>query len=174
MTAEITELLFKQYYARLCVYATALLGDPHAAEDVVAAVFLNMVANATSEVQRIGLPYLYRAVKNGCLKNIRKENTHTKYLASGMIEISEEGYDQRIIQAELTVALSALLEELPEGCSRILKMSYVEGLKNAEIAEKLCISIHTVKSQKNRGLMLLRERVSLHYLLTILLFLKNF
>lgn len=174
MRADSTELLFKQYYARLCVYATAILGDPNAAEDVVAAVFLNIVANENREEQGIGLPYLYRAVKNGCLKNIRQENTHIKYLSSGMIAESEDAYDQRIIQAELTATLAAVLEELPEGCSRILKMSYMEGLKNAEIAEKLRISVHTVKSQKSRGLLLLRERVSLHYLLTMLLFLKIF
>ncbi|WP_079643990.1 RNA polymerase sigma factor [Sphingobacterium nematocida] len=172
MTADSTESLFRQYYGRLCVYATGILADPNAAEDVVAAVFLNIIANGSKG--DVGLAYLYRAVKNGCLKNIRQENTHTKYLGSGMIAVSEDAYDKHIIQTELTVALSALLEELPEGCSRILKMSYVEGLKNAEIAEKLCISIHTVKSQKNRGLSLLRERVSLQYLLTLLLFLKNF
>jgi RNA polymerase sigma-70 factor (ECF subfamily) len=104
---------------------------------------------------------------------IRKNDYHHKYLEYGLSENIEYGYDEKIIQTELTATLLNLLEDLPQGCSRILKMCYIDGLKNSEIAEQLNISIHTVKSQKNRGLALLKEKVSVHFLLSLLLFLKN-
>lgn len=172
MNAHCVESLFLKYYARLCLYASNILMDSDLAEDVVSGVFMNILAQEGKENRAIELSYLYRSVKNGCLKVIRKESAHTKYLNSGLL-FEEKSYDFHIIESELTVALLDLLETLPEGCSLILKMSYMEGLKNAEIAEKLRVSIHTVKSQKSRGLMLLRQRVSLHQLLSILLILKN-
>ena len=49
------------------------------------------------------------------------------------------------------------IERLPKQCSRILKLSYLEGKNNAEIADFMGISINTVKSQKARAKLLLRE-----------------
>jgi RNA polymerase sigma-70 factor (ECF subfamily) len=169
------EDLFIKYYARLCVYATSILGDPTAAEDIVQNVFFNIISNIDESLEpnSISPSYLYKSVKNGCLKVIRKNDYHHKYLEYGLSENIEYGYDEKIIQTELTATLLNLLEDLPQGCSRILKMCYIDGLKNSEIAEQLNISIHTVKSQKNRGLALLKEKVSVHFLLSLLLFLKN-
>ena len=168
------EHIFKQYYARLCVYATSLLGDPDSAEDAVQTVFLNLINQADQELDEIGLPYLYRAVKNTALNILRKQAYHIAYLEKDAPELIENGYDEEIIRAELTSRLERILDDLPPGCNQILRLSYIEGLKHKEIAEKLQISINTVKSQKMRAINLLKEKVSTKYLLILLFFLKNF
>ncbi|MBD1420823.1 RNA polymerase sigma factor [Sphingobacterium chuzhouense] len=169
------DVLFTKNYARLCLYATSILGDPDSAEDVVQTVFLKIINSSDNriKVEDITVPYLYRSVKNSCLHLIRKNAYHLKYLEEKVENESEEAYDEKIIKAELTVLLLNLLEDLPEGCSRILRMSYIDGLKNSEIAEQLHISINTVKSQKMRGIKLLKERVSTNFLIALLFFLKN-
>ncbi len=66
---------------------------------------------------------------------------------------------ETIISTEMLAAMEAAVAALPEGCAAVLRKSYVEGLSNAEIATALQISIHTVKSQKQRALSLLRDRL---------------
>jgi RNA polymerase sigma-70 factor (ECF subfamily) len=62
----------------------------------------------------------------------------------------------------------AAIESLPEGCRTVLKMAYFEKLRNEEIAGILDVSVNTVKTQKMRGIKLLRLRLDP---LTIALFL---
>jgi DNA-directed RNA polymerase specialized sigma24 family protein len=54
-----------------------------------------------------------------------------------------------------------------------LKLGYLEGLKNQEIADLLQISVHTVKNQKARAIQLLkiklrdRDLMALYFLYTL-------
>ncbi|MDR2272782.1 MAG: RNA polymerase sigma-70 factor [Sphingobacterium sp.] len=172
---ETIEELFLNYYSRLCLYATSILGDPANAEDAVQGIFYKLVNNKQEnlETERITLPYLYTSVKNTCLNIIRKENAKSHYLETTAADIVENAYDEKLIKTEMTMILMDLLESLPEGCAKILKMSYIEGLKHKEIAAMLNLSINTVKSQKARGIALLKEKVPLHFLVSLLLFLKK-
>ncbi len=52
----------------------------------------------------------------------------------------------------------------------LMRMSFIEGLRNAEIAERLGVAEITVKKRKARMLAMLRERLGPEaYLLLILL-----
>lgn len=172
---ETIEELFVKYYPRLCLYATSLLGDPSHAEDAVQGTFFKLINNRGESIKNedITLPYLYTSVKNSCLNALRKENSKNQYIESRTDNLVENAFDEKLIKAEMTAILMDLLETLPQGCATILKMSYIEGLKHKEIAEKLNLSINTVKSQKARGIMLLKEKVSIHFLVSLLLFIKK-
>ncbi|MNL34998.1 RNA polymerase sigma factor [compost metagenome] len=76
-----------------------------------------------------------------------------------------------MIQAEVIGELYAALNLLPERCRLIFKMGYLEGMKNHEIAEKLNISVNTIKTQKKRGLAILRSHLppQTYYILVCLL-----
>jgi RNA polymerase sigma-70 factor (ECF subfamily) len=56
------------------------------------------------------------------------------------------------IKTELVEAVRNAIEELPEGCRMVFKLLVYEGLKPAEIAEVLQISVNTVYAQKNRAM----------------------
>ena len=49
------------------------------------------------------------------------------------------------------------IEELPTECARVFKLG-LEGLSNQEIADTLSVSIHTVKTQKQRAMSTLKQR----------------
>ena len=61
------------------------------------------------------------------------------------------------VRDELLRQLYCYIKELPDG-AEIMELS-VLGLSGPEIAEKLGITIHTVKTQKNRSFKYLRERL---------------
>ena len=51
------------------------------------------------------------------------------------------------------------IEKLPEKARVVFEMSFIEGLKNTEIAEKLELSDSSVKKYKATALDFLRERL---------------
>lgn len=87
--------------------------------------------------------------------------------------VDEKNVINNIIQSEVLAEVYQALATLPESCQRISRMSYLEGLKNEEIAVKLGITVNTVKTQKQRGLQLLRLRLNPEIFNLLLLLLIN-
>ncbi len=69
-----------------------------------------------------------------------------------------------IIETEVLDAVYLSIDQLPEGCRNILKMTFLEEMKNQEVADKLGISVNTVKTQKQRAVQLLKLRLKDFYL----------
>ncbi len=61
---------------------------------------------------------------------------------------------------ELQVKIARILDRLPERCGKIFCMNRFEGLKYAEIAEKLSVSIKTVESNMGRALKEFRKELT--------------
>lgn len=155
------EKLFYSYYDRLFGYASRFLDDPEAAEDIIQDVFASILIKKIKlpSEEAAGLSYLYTMVKNACLRHIDRLKLADKYLLSETETAVEQSVDLHIVQEELMASLNAEIGNLPPACSKIMKLGYLEGLKNEEIADQMNISIHTVKSQKQRAVKILRERI---------------
>lgn len=167
------EILFDRYYSRLCYYAFTIMQDKEAAKDIVQDVFfkcLKSLSDIDNEAAAKNL--LYLSVRNACFNYLRHQGVKEQYAASMLeepAEIGEKGLDE-IVKAEVIAEIRNAIEALPEGCKMVIKLSFLEGLKNEEIAENMGISINTVKSQKQRALKLLRLKLDLNSY-TLLLFL---
>ncbi len=165
------EPLFHQYYPRLCEFAVRYLQDEALAEDVVQDVFVMICEKSgiLPEGEPARKNYLYAVVRNACLNRLRHlkvVHRHQDEQLRGQSFAPPEILET-IISTEMVAAMEAAVASLPEGCASILRKSYVEGLSNTEIAEVLNISIHTVKSQKQRALLLLRERLGPGFVLLL-------
>ena len=53
--------------------------------------------------------------------------------------------------------LRKAIEDLPERCQNVLKMSKYEGFKNKEIADQLNISVKAVEANITRAFSILRK-----------------
>ena len=73
------------------------------------------------------------------------------------------------MRKDLLDLLMKKVAELPERSQQIFRMSYLEGLKAAEIAERLDLSVRTVENQLYRSLLYLRKSCSNLFLLIFLL-----
>src|SRR5262249_41089538 len=70
----------------------------------------------------------------------------------------QEATDSREMEEdELKVRLYEAIDQLPEQCQRVFKMSRFEELKQREIADKLGISIKTVKNHITHALKVLNK-----------------
>ncbi len=65
-----------------------------------------------------------------------------------------------LVEEEIDIALRAAVSDLPDRCREILELSRVHGLRYAEIASALGISVKTVEAQMGKALRILRERLA--------------
>lgn len=165
--------IFKEYYSALCHYAEKIIGEPGYAEDIVQDVFEKLWQKPYAfEDLRHLKDFLYKATRNAAL-NFLKGAQHSKERQAKFLheqEAAATSEDLDIIRMEVFRVIYREISNLPEQCGKIVRMSYIEGLKNEQIAESLSISLQTVKNQKTRGMKLLRMRLSLPVITLFLLF----
>jgi len=154
--------LLKQYYNPLCFFAERLVADSAAAEDIVGESFIKLwnKRGDFESTQNIKA-FLYITVRNACLnylKQAKRDSLNQKQLAYLTGE-KEEFVLNEMIRAEVLKEIMHEINNLPEQCGKVLKLAYLDGLKNQEVAKVLNISVHTVKNQKARAIQLLKTRL---------------
>jgi RNA polymerase sigma-70 factor (ECF subfamily) len=155
-------IVFKEYYAVLCAFAQKIIQEAAEPEDVVNEVFLKLWnRNQEFEDLRHLKQFLYKSTRHACFDAI-KRSIHSKErqaIFQGAQDTWEAAADLEMIRLEVFNELYREISQLPEQCGKIVRMGYIEGMKNEEIARELGLSIQTVKNQKTRGVMLLKRRL---------------
>jgi len=168
--SEAFDSLFESHYARLCNYAYTLVNSFDVAEDLIQDVFVNIWTRRKKIViQSTVNAYLYKCVYNACLDHQKKNRLQQIFVKSKRDGNSLSLYDS-IKDFELPERVDRAIEELPEQCRKIFKMSRQNGNKYHEIAKELNISENTVDTQIRRALKYLREQLK-DYLIIISVFL---
>ncbi len=169
------EWIFRQYYQGLCHYANMWLKDLDSAEEVVQNTFVKLWERKDGLSVDVSIKsYLYKAVYNASLNEIRHRKTKEEY--AGMKtheEVSEQASRGEV--KELEQKIEKALMNLPEQCRLIFRMSRFDELKYREIAAILNISVKTVENQMGKALRLMRENLAdyLSIVLVIIHFLNN-
>ena len=122
--------------------------------------------------------FLYRAVYTRALNVLKHRSVEDGYCVA-MEEINQrraEFYQpdnneviRRIEDKELRKEIHDAINELPDKCKEVFKLSYLHDMKNKEIADTLGISLRTVEAHMYKALKFLRERLS-HLLLSLIIF----
>ena len=170
------EMLFRTYYQPLCQYAFTFLRDKEDAEEIVQSTFLMVwEKRETLSIRTSVKPYLYAMVRNACLNVIKHQKIKQKH-AGEEIALADRSHDavaQTVASNELEHRINMAVEELPEQCRMVFKLSRFEELKYAEIAAQLNISIKTVENQMGKALKIMREQLK-DYLPLIMVILNGF
>ncbi|TDW96911.1 RNA polymerase sigma factor [Dinghuibacter silviterrae] len=149
--------IFDLFYERLRFFARGITQNDIQAEDVVQEAFIQLWSKKEGfNSLRAVKAFLYLAVKNSSrnlLKHDKVVARHAPFLQSGL---AGETVLHRMIEAEVLADVRAALDRLPEGCREVIHLCYFEGLRNHEAARRLEVSINTIKTQKLRGLRMLR------------------
>jgi RNA polymerase sigma-70 factor (ECF subfamily) len=156
------DAIFRAHYAHLVAFAQGVLRDRPAAEDAAQEVMLEMWRRRNDvTITESVRAYLLRATRNRALNQLRHANVQKRaepHIASdeavGAIGASE------LVAGELKTAIIEAIAELPPGCREVFEMSRGRGLRYAEIASTLGISIKTVESQMGKALKHLRTRLA--------------
>ena len=155
------ELVFNDYYGLLKNYALRFLDDKDEAEEVVQEMFVKFWEKCEYLAPDSSIKnYLYRSIHNTCLNFIKHQKVKDSY-TQYMIEFMEEAVEEKYPDKEEQPVIEKIFEEidqLPPRCSEIFKLSRFEGLKYAEIADHLSISVKTVEVQMGKALKVLRNK----------------
>jgi RNA polymerase sigma-70 factor (ECF subfamily) len=170
------EELYREYYIFLCLIAEHIVRNPSDAEEIVSDVFVKLW-NISEKIENITSikAYLVKAVYNtsiNLLERSKLRNKLTDSLTNSDYELLawESDYPLgQLYEKEIINILDHGINNLPEGCRQIFLLSRNEDMKYNEIADKLGISVNTVKAQMKIALARLRETLK-DYLALILLF----
>jgi RNA polymerase sigma-70 factor (ECF subfamily) len=157
------ELLFRSSYVSLVRYAKTLIKDHDTAEEIVQDLFFRLWQDREKlNIESSLNGYLFRSVHNKCLHYIEHKKVVDRHAGEMLLSRQEdqESPSDILLYKELQAKIAAILERLPERCGQIFYMSRFEGLKYAEIAEKLSVSIKTVESNMGRALKEFRNELS--------------
>lgn len=154
-------LLFDACREPLFLYAMHLLGDERAAEDVVQDCFVDFWAHdRIKTVSGDIVKYMFGAVHHCAHNHIRKRRRtaelHRRAGYSGT-EFTDEPERE---ESPETTLLYRSIARLPTQQRRIFMMTAVEGMKYREVADRLSISINTVKTQLRRAVSALRRALT--------------
>ena len=154
--------IFRQWYGPLVGTAERMLRDRAVAEELVQDVMLELWRRRES-LAADGSPqaYLFQATRNRVLNHLR----HLKIQARSEPDVRAESSsstphaDAAVAEDELDAAVQRAVQSLPDRCREVFELSRVHGLKYAEIARQLGISVKTVEAQMGKALRMLRERL---------------
>lgn len=154
------EQLFNSYYGHLCVFASRIIEDEIAAEEIVQDFFVKFWEKRNQlSVESSLKNYLFRSVKNLCLNFIKHNKIKTQYAQYMISEAEKNNFRDNFIEVDLVKKIEESIQSLPEKRQEIFRMSREEGLKYREIAEKLKISIKTVEAQMGLAIKNLRDKL---------------
>ena len=160
--------LYDLYYDYLCLLAYQYVRDDFMSESFVGDVIVYIWENReTLQINTSLKAYLVKAVKNKCinyLEHIRVREEVEQELALRLQEQQQDyisDYDYplaRLIVLELEESLAKAIDALPVECREVFRLSRMEERSYPEIADRLGISVNTVKYHIKNALARLHEQ----------------
>ena len=160
------EQLFRQYYSPLCLYAMSIVGEREGAEEIIEELFYTIWRDR----KKLGLflstqGYLYTSVCNRCMMYIRHRKMDSE-VRKAMLQFMPEhagSPEEEMECKELQAFVEACLQKMPERSRQVFQMHRNEGLKYAEIARVLGISVKMVEAAITKALNVLRKEIESYY-----------
>jgi len=148
--SRVMKQLFDLYYAPLCRFAARYVGDKAIAEEIAGDVMYKIWENRQAEyVVGTFREYLYTATRNTAINYLkqqeRRRNLLDEWAEQLRYDLIEETPLDILTTEELQVRCDELINALPEQCRIAYQLSRSNDLTYEEIAEKMQISVNTVK-----------------------------
>lgn len=157
--------IYDKYHQSVYGIAFKYLKNDSLAEDAVHDIFIKLWEYRKKLNEQQSLKgFLFTSTKNHVLNMIRDrrrdEEKNRGY--SKLQSVSQNKTLSRLTFENYKRVFQHYLEELPEGKREIFKMKMNEGLSNKQIADRLDISVNTVKSQYYKASKFIKEQLSRH------------
>ncbi|MDD2595925.1 MAG: RNA polymerase sigma-70 factor [Bacteroidales bacterium] len=155
------KILFYEYYGELVIYAYSFLGNKSQSEDLVQDFFIGFWQNRKFMSVNSSLDsYLFISIKNMSLNVLRREKFKSRNLSDMDFDCPAESEDDVTNEDYKQFDYSKLYEaihKLPEARRKIFTMCIIDNQKYKDVAERLNISVNTVKVQMSRAFKFIKE-----------------
>jgi len=158
--------IFKIYFRIICFFINKYTNDVEISKDIAQDIFLklwNKREDFSSEMKVKA--FLFISAKNASLNFIRSTRVRYKAVPAIIEKINIEN-DKYLLQEGITLAnmihaefmneIYRVIETLPVKRKQVIKLAYIEGMSNPNLAEYLKLSEHTIKEHKAIAMKFLR------------------
>lgn len=164
--------IFELYYKRLHFFSTGISTEIDA-EDIVQESFIKLWERKESFNNPESIKaFLYLTTKNACLNALKHLQVVNKFNEIPQNVIDELNIANKLIEAEVLNEVQQALFKLPLGYRRVIYLNYFKGMSNQEVAAHLNLSVNTIKTQKIRGLKILKTMLN-HSAILAMIFLSS-
>ena len=163
--------VFRIFYDPLCRFAQRYVSDADIAADVIETLFVNLWQGSETFADiSHARHFLYKSAHNACLNQLRSQKrcvAREDYFAREA-GVFEEDYLHNMLHEELLANIYREIDKLPLHYSKVIKLGYIDGLSNDEIACEMGLSLQTVKNYKVKAFSILRKTLSHEAMLFLL------
>lgn len=153
------QMLFERYYSSLVVYAKGKIEDGAMAEDIVQELFIRLWENDYLECIEASTlnSYLFSAVRNACYTYGVQKNVLRTRLSCEEVDIAVEVSET--MNQEIVERVTGVIQKLPKQTQEVVNCILMYDMKYQETADKLGVSLNTVKTLLKSGMRFLREEL---------------
>jgi RNA polymerase sigma-70 factor, ECF subfamily len=160
--AEAFRKLFEAYAPRVKSYMMRRGASNNMAEELAQETLLTVWRKASLYSVDKGSPttWIFTIARNLRIDRLRKEETWIELPDDYKNEPSTDATpDEALAEEERRVRVQRALAELPEDQREAVVLSYIDGLSQSEIAERLGLPLGTVKSRMRLAYAKIRDAV---------------
>jgi len=168
-------IVFDSYHRYLYVLACRYLMSESFAEDAVQYTFMRLWEGRSTFDYQTGIKnLLFTILKNYLLNEIRHNNMviQKNYELAQFTEEMETNFLHELEDADFKSHLYKLVEQLPPQKREVCLLKIQKGMSNQEVADKMKISVPTVKSHYTQVIKLLRSQMD--KIIIVLLIIRYF
>lgn len=160
MTVNQYREVFNQYRMPVFNFCNKLIGQRQDAEDATVLTFVSLWHCIDEVSVNTVKSFLMITAKRKSLDFIK----HNKLYKNRSVEVDEDieqVFDQERIPADVMQYILNALESLPPRECQVIKMKYLQEMRQHQIAVELGTSVQTVANSITNGLKKLRGRINL-------------
>ena len=172
VAGEVNALRFlhDKYFHTMCIWTNKHLHDETVAEEIVSDCFIKLwERRGKIEIKKSLKSYLFLMLRNQLVSHLRKDKKKLIVKTDQIPEIMDEMALEQDFYSNLHIAIN----KIPERRRQILLLAVFESLTYKEIADRLNISLNTVKTQMGRAYQTLKEELDPNDFIFLSLILKK-
>ncbi len=154
------KLFFEGFYPSVCVFARKYVRETDLSEDFVQEAFIEFwkCKEKFTDI-KAAKGFIYTVTRNKCLNELKLRVIRENILKQEVL--SDDYFYELILEEETYSIVHKSVNKLASQSRKIVWLS-MEGNKNQEIADRLAISINTVKTLKKNAYKELRKHLKDH------------
>ena len=150
-------MLHDKYYHQLWLWANQYTQNGPLSEELVADCFIKLWDRRKYiNIEKSLKSYLYLMLRNQIVSQLRKAKHD---IVMGSDQLPDVPDESEINGLDFYAGLYQAIQKIPEQRRHILELAAFESLTYKEIAERLDISVNTVKTQMGRAYQFLKEEL---------------
>jgi RNA polymerase sigma-70 factor (ECF subfamily) len=156
-------ILYQQYFKDVVGVAYDIVKDTEVAKDIAQELFISIwIKRHELDFKKSMKMYLMQSARNQSFYYLRKNSKDRPLRLDDLTDPGEtfissgNRKDQEMEFNELNIRIHRVIEKLPPACKEVYKLSREEKMTNAQIAERMNLSVKAVEKHITKAVKIIR------------------